>query len=293
MEIQEFGVIGAGQMGRGIAQVAAEAGYKVYLLDATMERAEAGKKRIEKGLQRQVDKGRMEASDKDSVVSRIFPADDYAVLGSADIVVEAATEQLELKEKIFRDADAAMKDSAILASNTSSISLTKLAAATSRPEQVIGMHFMNPVPRMKLVEIVRAMQTSDATYDATMKAGEQMGKILVTTKDMPGFIVNRMLIPFLNEACFALQESLGTAEAIDTATKLGLNHPMGPFELADLIGLDTVLYIGEVLQREFGDDKYRPPAILRNYVAAGWLGRKTGRGFYKYDDRGQKIGESQ
>ena len=206
------------------------------------------------------------------------------------MVVEAATEDLTVKSEIFRQADAAMeKADGILASNTSSISLTKLAAATERPQNVIGMHFMNPVPLMKLVELVRALQTSDETFERTRKIGETMGKILVTTKDMPGFIVNRMLIPFLNEGCFALQEGLGTVEDIDAAARLGLNHPMGPFELADLIGLDTVLYIGEVLHREFGDDKYRPPATLRNYVAAGWLGRKSGRGFYHYDERGQKI----
>ncbi|MCA9600497.1 MAG: 3-hydroxybutyryl-CoA dehydrogenase, partial [Myxococcales bacterium] len=218
----------------------------------------------------------------DAVLDRIRPSGDYGALGDADYVIEAATEQFETKLGIFRDADKAMKASAILASNTSSISLTKLAAGTSRPERVVGMHFMNPVPVMKLVEIVRALQTSDQTYETTRSLAESMGKIVTTTKDMPGFIVNRMLIPFLNEACFALQEGLGTVEDIDTGAKLGLNHPMGPFELADLIGLDTVLYIAEVLHREFGDDKYRPPAILRNYVAAGWLGRKSGRGFYHY-----------
>src|SRR5690606_10586298 len=180
-------------------------------------------------------------------------------------------------------ADEVMKPQAYLASNTSSISLTKLAGVTKRPENVVGMHFMNPVPVMKLVEIVRALQTSEDTYEVTRALAEQMGKIVITTKDMPGFIVNRMLIPFLNEACFALQEGLGTVEDIDGGAKLGLNHPMGPLELADLIGLDTVLFIAEVLHREFGDDKYRPAALLRNYVAAGWLGRKSGRGFYSYD----------
>ncbi len=288
-EIEVFGVVGAGQMGRGIAQVAAQAGYAVTLLDADTERAEAGKVRIAKGLQRSVDKERMTQAEADAVVARITATASYADFGNADIVVEAATETLSIKEQIFRACDEAMKPEAILASNTSSISLTKLAAATKRPEQVIGMHFMNPVPRMKLVEIVRALQTSDACFSKTFGIGEEMGKVLVTTKDMPGFIVNRMLIPFLNEACFALQEGLGTIEDIDAATKLGLNHPMGPFELSDLIGLDTVLYIGEVLHREFGDDKYRPPATLRNYVAAGWLGRKSGRGFYHYDERGKKV----
>jgi len=281
--IKRFGVIGAGQMGRGIAQVAAQSGLEVPLLDVSREAADKGRERIERTLGRLVEKGRIEAAERDAVLSRIRPTDSYDDLSDADFKDAAATENIDLKQKIFEKADSVMKPEAILASNTSSISLTKLAAATSRPEKVIGMHFMNPVPVMKLVEIVRALQTSDATYQATREMSDQMGKTLVTTKDMPGFIVNRMLIPFLNEACFALQEGLGTVEDIDTGAKLGLNHPMGPFELADLIGLDTVLYIAEVLHREFGDDKYRPPAILRNYVAAGWLGRKSGRGFYEYD----------
>jgi 3-hydroxybutyryl-CoA dehydrogenase len=290
MEIQVFGVVGAGQMGRGIAQVAAQSGLDVKLLDASKELAEKGRSRIVSQLDRLVDRGKMEAAERDAIARRIEASSDYDLFAQADMVVEAATESIELKQDVFRRADRAMqKPTGILASNTSSISLTKLAAVTSRPDRVIGMHFMNPVPLMKLVEVVRALQTSDETYDRVMRVGAAMGKILVTTKDMPGFIVNRMLIPFLNEGCFALQEGLGTAEDIDQAAKLGLNHPMGPFELADLIGLDTVLSIGEVLHREFGDDKYRPPAILRNYVAAGWLGRKSGRGFYHYDEKGQRI----
>jgi len=282
-ETKVFGVIGAGQMGRGIAQVAAQTGCQVPLLDASLELAEAGRKQLERAVSRLVDRGKLSSTEGETLVARIIPVEDYSALSEADFVIEAATEELELKERIFQLADRSMKQGAILASNTSSISLTKLAAATRRPDRVIGMHFMNPVPVMKLVEIVRALQTSDETYQQTRELGERMGKTLVTTKDMPGFIVNRMLIPFLNEACFALQEGLGTLEDIDYGAKLGLNHPMGPFELADLIGLDTVLYIAEVLQREFGDDKYRPPAILRNYVAAGWLGRKSGRGFYHYE----------
>ncbi|MBW1685521.1 MAG: 3-hydroxybutyryl-CoA dehydrogenase [Deltaproteobacteria bacterium] len=281
--IAVFGVIGAGQMGQGIAQVAAQTGCQVLLLDASPELAEQGLKRIERAVARLVEKGKVSSPDGEAIVSRVKPAGDYAVLADADFVIEAATEEIELKQKLFQSADRVMKEGAILASNTSSISLTKLAAVTSRPERVIGMHFMNPVPVMKLVEIVRALQTSDDTYQQTRDLGEKMGKTVVTTKDMPGFIVNRMLIPFLNEACFALQEGLGTPEDIDTGAKLGLNHPMGPLELADLIGLDTVLHITEVLQREIGEDKYRPPAILRNYVAAGWLGRKSGRGFYNYE----------
>lgn len=290
MEIRVFGVVGAGQMGRGIAQVAAQSGLEVKLLDASRELADKGRGRIVSTLDRLVERGKMEASERDAIAGRIEASSDYDLFAQADMVVEAATESIELKQDIFRRADRAMqKPTGILASNTSSISLTKLAAVTSRPDRVIGMHFMNPVPLMKLVEVVRALQTSDETYDRVMRVGAEMGKILVTTKDMPGFIVNRMLIPFLNEGCFALQEGLGTAEDIDQAAKLGLNHPMGPFELADLIGLDTVLSIGEVLHREFGDDKYRPPATLRNYVAAGWLGRKSGRGFYHYDEKGQRI----
>jgi 3-hydroxybutyryl-CoA dehydrogenase len=287
-EIGVVGVIGAGQMGRGIAQVAAQTGCRVPLLDSSQELAEAGCKQIERSLGRLVERGKLEVSAGDAAVANVLPVADYAGLADADFVIEAAVEEIGLKQGIFEAADRAMKPGAILASNTSSISLTKLAAATGRPEQVIGMHFMNPVPAMKLVEIVRALQTSDETYQQTRTLADRMGKTLVTTKDMPGFIVNRMLIPYLNEACFALQEGLGTIEDIDTSAKLGLNHPMGPFELADLIGLDTVLYIAEVLQRELGDDKYRPAATLRNYVAAGWLGRKRGRGFYHYDVEGPR-----
>jgi 3-hydroxybutyryl-CoA dehydrogenase len=282
-DIQVFGVIGGGQMGRGIAQVAAQNGCRVVLLDVTAEQAQKGKDRIARDLGRLVEKGKMDTAERDAILARIEATADFGALATADFAIEAATEALDLKKEIFRRADAVLPPEAILASNTSSISLTKLAAATSRPDKVIGMHFMNPVPVMKLVEIVRALQTSDETYQLTRAMADRMGKTLITTKDMPGFIVNRMLIPFLNEACFALQEGLGTVEDIDTGAKLGLNHPMGPFELADLIGLDTVLYIAEVLHREFGDDKYRPPAILRNFVAAGWLGRKSGRGFYTYD----------
>lgn len=284
-DVQRFGVIGAGQMGRGIAQVAASSGCEVTLLDASANIAGEGKARIEKDLGRLVEKGKLTDVERTAILSRITPSGDYAVLANAQFVVEAATENMELKTKIFAAADAVLEPTAILASNTSSISLTKLAAVTKRPTRVVGMHFMNPVPVMKLVEIVRALQTSPETYDTTRTLAQKFGKVVVTTKDMPGFIVNRMLIPFLNEACFALQEGLGTVEDIDNGAKLGLNHPMGPFELADLIGLDTVLFIAEVLHREFGEDKYRPPAILRNYVAAGWLGRKSGRGFYEYAKR--------
>lgn len=286
--IERFGVIGAGQMGRGIAQTAAHSGYPVALLDKTPELARKGKERIGRDLQRLVTKGRLGEDEREAVLGRIEPVTEMAAIEDVDFAVEAVTESLAVKEQVLREADSIMKWNGILASNTSSISLTKLAALTNRPEQVIGMHFMNPVPLMKLVEVVCALQTGDRTYEVTRQLAEQFGKVSVTAKDMPGFVVNRMLIPFINEACFALQEGLGTIEGFDTAARLGLNHPMGPFELADLIGLDTALYIAEVLQAEFGDDKYRPPTILRNYVAAGWLGQKAGRGFYLYDEKGEK-----
>jgi len=270
-------------MGRGIAQAAAQTGYEVVLVDMSQELADKGRQRIERDLGRVVEKGKLRPEERDAILGRIKPSGDLAALSQVQFAIEAATEELVVKQRIFEACDKALPKDAVLASNTSSISLTKLASSTGRPDCVIGMHFMNPVPVMKLVEIVRALQTSETTYDVTKEIALRMGKTLITTKDMPGFIVNRMLIPFLNEACFTLQDGLGTVEDIDQGAKLGLNHPMGPFQLADLIGLDTVLSIAEVLHREFGDDKYRPPAILRNYVAAGWLGRKSGRGFYRYD----------
>jgi 3-hydroxybutyryl-CoA dehydrogenase len=283
-----IGIVGAGQMGRGIAQVAAQAGCDVRLMDANREAVDAGIAGVLKDLQRLVGKGKITDADRDAVLSRIRGSTSLEELSDSDFVIEAATENLDTKLRIFRDLDELVGKSAILASNTSSISLTKLAGATKRPSQVVGMHFMNPAPVMKLVEIVRALQTSETTYQVACALATKFGKTLVTTKDMPGFIVNRTLIPFINEACFALQEGLGTVEDIDIAARLGLNHPMGPLQLADLIGLDTVLFIAEVLQREFGEDKYRPSALLRNYVAAGWLGRKTNRGFYTYTEGKQE-----
>ena len=283
MKIEKLGVVGAGQMGSGIAQVAAQAGIEVVLVDAQPSFAEKGKKRIGAALDRLVQKGKLGAEDREQILSRIGVGEGYhGAFADCDVVVEAATENQELKKKIFSDLDQAVKPGAILASNTSSISITLLGAQTKRPERVIGMHFMNPVPVMKLVEVVRGLATEEETYRAIVGLGERFGKKMVTAKDIPGFIVNRLLIPFLNEACFALQESLGSIEDIDSGVKLGLNHPMGPFELAELIGLDTCLAISEVLHAELGDDKYRPAPLLRQYVAAGWLGRKSGRGFYKY-----------
>jgi 3-hydroxybutyryl-CoA dehydrogenase len=289
VRIGTFGVVGAGQMGSGIAQVAAAAGLDVILVDAALELAQRGKARIATALGKQVEKGKMAAEARDTLLGKIQCAAGPANLAPCDFIVEAATETLDLKIALLRKCDEVLAPGRWLASNTSSISLTRLAAATSRPDRVIGMHFMNPPPLMKLVEIVRAVQTSDETYELTRALAERMGKKTTTTHDAPGFLVNRILIPMLCEACFALQEGVGTAEDIDTGAKLGLNHPMGPLELSDLIGLDTVLAIADVLHHEIGDDKYRAPTILRNLVAAGWLGRKTGRGFYVYDDKGNRT----
>jgi 3-hydroxybutyryl-CoA dehydrogenase len=282
MTIQTIGVLGAGQMGGGIAQVAATAGYDVKLCDATLELAKKGIAKIDAMLGKQVDKGKLDGKTRAEITSRIAPIESPAQFRGCDLVVEAATENLELKLALFRKCDEALEAGKILASNTSSISLTKLAGVTSRPERVVGLHFMNPPPLMKLVELVRAVQTSDETYAEAKAVAEKMGKTVVTSKDAPGFLVNRMLIPMLCEAIFTLEQGIATPEDIDAGAKLGLNHPMGPLELADLIGLDTVLFIAEVLHRDFGDSKYRAPTMLRNLVAAGWLGRKSGRGFYAY-----------
>lgn len=288
--IKKLGVVGAGQMGRGIAQVAAQSGLDVLVLDATHEQAAAGIASIGKVLGRLVDKGKMSAGEVETIVGRMRPTADYAALADCDVAIEAAPELESLKLEIFTNLDKHVKPDAILASNTSSISITRIGSVTSRPEKVIGMHFMNPVPLMKLVEVVRGLATDEATYQTTVALAESFGKTTVAARDIPGFIVNRVLIPLLNEACYALYEGLGTVADIDKGVRLGLNHPMGPLELADLIGLDTCLAIAHVLHTELGDDKYRPCPLLRQHVAAGWLGRKTRRGFYRYDERGQQIG---
>ena len=280
--IKSIGVVGAGQMGRGIAQVAAQKGLSVMLLDASPELAQKGKARIAADLDKLIAKSKLLPEERQEILERIKPTGSYADLKAVDFAVEAATENQAVKQQIFVELDKHAKPGAILASNTSSISITLLSSSTKRPDRVIGMHFMNPVPVMKLIEIIRGLPTSEDTYRETAALAEKFGKTTVESRDIPGFIVNRLLMPQINEACFALYEGLGTAKDIDTAAKLGLNHPMGPMELADLVGLDMTLSILEVLQRELGDDKYRPCPLLRQYVAAGWLGRKSGRGFYTY-----------
>ena len=287
--IKTFGVVGGGQMGRGIAQVAAQTGLNAIILDATAELAVSARGRIGKSLTRLVEKGKISGEDRDKTLALISAAKDADDLADCDIVVEAAPERIELKRTIFGQLDSVVKPEGILASNTSSISITEIAASTKRPDKVIGMHFMNPVPVMKLVEIINGLETSAETTQTTCALADAMGKTRVTSKDRPGFIVNRILIPMLNEACFALMEGVGTAEDIDVGIRLGLNHPMGPLELSDLIGLDTCLAIAEVLHRDLGEDKYRPCPLLRQHVAAGWLGRKSGRGFYRYGERGAKL----
>ena len=288
MEVRKLGVVGAGQMGQGIAQVAAQAGLDVIVVDAASDFAQIGIGKIKKTLDRLVERGKLEAGARDATVAHLKAGNAHRDLNECDVVIEAAPEREELKLGIFKSLGEVCRDDAILASNTSSISITKLATASGRPDRVIGMHFMNPVPLMKLVEIVRGLPTSDETATTVTELAKRFGKTTIGARDIPGFIVNRMLIPLLNEACYGLYEGLGTAADIDVGVKLGLNHPMGPLELADLIGLDTCLAIAEVLHRELGDDKYRPCPLLRQYVAAGWLGKKVLRGFYEYDAQGQK-----
>ena len=281
--ISRIGVVGAGQMGRGIAQLAASYGFAVTLADAQRDIAERGRAAIAQQLARLVDKQKVTAADRDQIVARIQSTDLYGgELEAVDFVIEAATENFTTKREIFAALDQACRGGVVLATNTSSISITAIGAAVTRPERVIGMHFMNPPPLMKLVEIIRGLATADATYATTRALAERLGKQTVLSRDISGFIVNRVLMPMLNEACFALYEGIGSVDDLDTAIQLGLNHPMGPFALMDLIGLDTTLAILEVLHRDLGDPKYRPCPLLRQYVAAGWLGRKSGRGFHSY-----------
>ncbi|MDP4171518.1 MAG: 3-hydroxybutyryl-CoA dehydrogenase [Bacillota bacterium] len=283
MNVEKIMVVGAGQMGSGIAQVCAIAGYEVLLNDLKQEFVERGLGVIAKNLSRQVEKGRMSAEEKQNVIDRLTISVDVNDAKDVDLVIEAAVENMEIKAKLFAQLDSITPEHVILASNTSSLPITEIAAATKRPEKVIGMHFMNPVPVMKLVEIIRGLATLDEVYEVIETMTKKLGKVPVEVNDFPGFVSNRILMPMINEAIYTLYEGVASKEAIDEVMKLGMNHPMGPLTLADFIGLDTCLYIMETLHEGFGDDKYRPCPLLRKYVKAGWLGRKTGRGFYEYE----------
>lgn len=283
MIIEKVLVIGAGQMGSGIAQVCAMSGYDVILHDLKDEFVQKGIQSISKNLNRQVEKGKISDEEKQNIVSRLTASTDIQNAAGVDLVIEAAIENMEIKSKLFTQLDEIAPKHAILATNTSSLPITEIAAATKRPEQVIGMHFMNPVPVMKLVEVIRGLATTDEVYRAIEDMAKKLSKVPVEVNDFPGFVANRILMPMINEAVYTLYEGVASKEDIDNVMKLGMNHPMGPLTLADFIGLDTCLYIMETLHEGFGDDKYRPCPLLRKYVKAGWLGKKTGRGFYEYN----------
>lgn len=281
--IRNVAVLGAGTMGNGIAHVFAKAGYNVILRDIEQRFIDRGLQTIGMNLDREIAKGKVPAADRNSILSRLQAVTDMAAIAKADFAVEAVPEKLEIKRAVLTEADRILRPEVILASNTSSISITTLAALTSRPDRFAGMHFMNPVPVMVLVEVIRALQTSDATFQTTMQLAEKLGKKPIAVNDAPGFVSNRVLMPLINEAAYAVMEGVATIEAVDAVMKTGMNHPMGPLELADFIGLDVCLDVLQVLQEGLGDPKYRACPLLKKYVAAGWLGRKSGRGFYRYD----------